>query len=177
MLNRAVAIALGLTSCVSDSGDRLVVLCMPDEPRDALDEFILGWKNDHPAWVEGNIGPAGQRALNLLLGDKTWAEVREDLWHKRPGGNQSVGYRFEVGGPWSKPDETLKEAEQFHPNVADRDHMEIETTFTDRAGEGCGSLHIRFTKIKAPDTGWCAYRIDNPNLGEVVRLIASCAER
>jgi hypothetical protein len=143
-----------------------------DEPRDALDALIQAWETDDRLSLEASLGPSAGSALEQLLRGRTWAAMRSELWAGRSDRNVEVGYRFDAAGRWSEPDETLEER---GPRRLERncDNPGITTLFTNSSGGACGKLLLKFSMSWRE--GVPQYLADNENLGDVLKLIASCA--
>jgi hypothetical protein len=177
-LDDSIALSLSLTSYVSDSRPlvRSIRCTRAPEPRDALDQVILGWQRDHRAWLEGALSPSGKSALKKLLEQRSWSEMRTDIWHAGAAGGIAVGYRFNVPGPWSEPVETLDDESASETPVitVKGPQFEIDTTFTDRSGRPCGSKRIRFLEDKV-GVERRSYYIDDTNVFDFFKLISACA--
>jgi len=88
----------------------------------------------------------------------------------------AVGYRFEVEGQWSEPEETLKQPERYeNPRLASG-KFSLNTQFTDRAGKDCGRYKVDFVTVRDPRI-LDDYRIDNTDIEALLRTIGSCAGR
>src|SRR5580700_9273428 len=174
-LDKAVALALGLTSYVSplrsfhlcstnDSGatsesrapcvapSREVpmhnIRCdRGDEPRDALDRLILAWVTNDPESLEVGLGPRAKAALDQLLQGPTWTAMRADFLPSTPGKSVAMGYRFAALGRWSEPDETLQDTRG--PGTLEGDYVNpvIETQLVNGSGADCGSLPVNFVQL------------------------------
>ena len=148
-----------------------------EEPRDALDQLILAWETNNRVYLEASLGPRARSALDRLLTGKSWATMRAELWLSESGRSLAIGYRFAIAGPWSEPEETLEEERGRGHRDEQPVNPEIETLFTTSSGVHCGGLPVAF--FETPRTQWSwgpvKYSIDNPNLVDLLRLIASCA--
>jgi hypothetical protein len=178
-LDSAAALSLNLTSYVSESSPPVLVFhCRrADEPRDVLDQLILGWERHDREWFEGSLGPTARAALNSMLKEKTWNEMRTELWLGKSGGPVAVGYRFEISGRWSEPEEMLDKAKSSvtFPNL---ETPEIPVQFKNISGGDCGKISVKFLKRpKSVDSGYRKYFVDNSNLQELLGVIASCATK
>ena len=176
-LDSSIALSLSITSYVSDS--RLLLRSIRctrgPEPRDALDQLILAWERNDRLWLEASLGPRASAALNLLLKGRTWADLRAELWHGRSPGGVAVGYRFDIPGRWSAPQETLDE-EGSSGAVALPDNPDLETRFKNGSGGDCGRRRVKFLKTPmGAGPGYLMYVVDNFDLGDLLRLIGSCA--
>jgi hypothetical protein len=184
-LDHSVALALGLTSYVTESSEG-PFQCRLQEPRDGLDRLILGWKQNNRQTIENNLGPNARAALKLLLDGRDLEAMRAELWVGKSGGG-SVGYRFGIPGRWSEPEETL-ELEKAYPTVTIREllHAELATHFKNRSGDDCGSQRVAFLKTVEVNRQYVVgkrqylvdplqYLVDNSDLEELLRLIATCA--
>jgi hypothetical protein len=177
-LDNATAVAFGITSYISRPlGPTSILDCRPAEPRDGLDQMILAWRNDDQVRFEASLGPAASAALKSLLAGRTWADFRAYLWHPRSSARPALGYRFRTQGAWSEPEETLDERlqqERQYPTL--EANPKLDTLFKGGSGRDCGVYRIEFrgvpiVNMPAPPL---KYLVDNPNLGDLLRLIASC---
>jgi hypothetical protein len=98
-LDQSAALSLDLTSYVSSVREPLPTLhcSRSGEPRDALDQLILGWERNDRGWLEASLGPAARAALKSLLMGRTWSMMRAALWRGKSDG-VAVGYRFDTAG-------------------------------------------------------------------------------
>jgi hypothetical protein len=178
-LDQSAALSLDLTSYVSRVREPLPTLrcSRGGEPRDALDQLILGWERNDRGWLEASLGPAARGALGSLLAGRTWSVMRAALWRGKSDG-VAVGYRFDTPGRWAEPDETL-EQERVYENIAlSPGGPALETRFKDSSGADCGKSLVKFAN--APITrgsGYPSYLVDNSNLGDLLALIGQCAEQ
>lgn len=146
-IDSALAVALGLTSYVSDFSGMVSHAqgCQVFEPRDALDNLVLDC-------LQAGIRPGKRR------------------------GAVAVGYRFEIAGPWSPPRDRPEGTDAgivVHMGPGELLlRPEIDTIFKDSAGNDCGKHHIRF--FTTPSF-FHLYLVDDPDLPGLVRLISSCA--
>jgi len=170
-LDHSVALSLGITSYVTEFTEG-PFQCRLQEPRDGLDRLILGWKQNDRETIENNLGPNARAALKLLLDGRDWDTMRAELGAGKSAGD-SVGYRFDIPGRWSEPEETL-EPEKTYPTEAIREllHAELPTHFKNRSGDDCGSHRVTFLRT---DEEYPHYLVDDSDLGELLRLIATCA--
>jgi hypothetical protein len=174
-LETPIAVALGLTSYVSGSwGLGRVFRCRAQQPRDALNLLIVAWQNNDRHWLEASLGPEARSALDALLKNRTWQEASASLWRTGSCGGGAIGYRFPGSGEWSDPEETPQDVPAHRPDGA-VDSFTVETRFTNHAGETCGRFSVRFLHA-ARGTGPAGlkYRVDNPDLGDLLRIIAAC---
>jgi hypothetical protein len=173
-IDQAIALSLGLTSYVVQSQPPLpIIRCTGLQPRDALDQLILGWERDDRSWMEASLGPASMSALTALLNGRSWTEFRSEFWPAKSESSVSVGYRFVVPSAWSEPEMSLEFARigQIVPEPPT-----LETHFTNRAGGGCGSAAITFARTQTPPSPvTSAFQVNQPDIGGLLRLIGSCA--
>jgi len=178
-LDNATALAFGITSYISRPlGPPNTLYCRPAEPRDGLDQMILAWLNDDQVRLEASLGQTASTALKSLLAGRTWADFRADFRHTRSAARPALGYRFRVPGAWSEPEETLDERlqqERQYPTL--EANPKLDTLFKDGSGRDCGVYRIEFrgapiVNMPAPPL---RYLVDNADLGDLLRLIASCA--
>jgi len=177
-LDQAVALSLGLTSYVSRLTPPIArLLCRAEEPRDTLDQVILAWERNDREKLEQRLGPNASAALSTLLRGRTWADMRAQLWPVKSGEAVAVGYRFETTGRWSEPEETLDDQLQRQREFLDAlnpVNPELETRFKNAAGDDCGRHLVDFRDaLRGPSR--LTYLVDNPDLGDLLRLIAACA--
>ena len=181
-LDEAMALALDITSYVDNRREAgAEFFCRRAEPRDALNQLIAAWLKNDRQGIESSLGPKARAALKSSLRSKTWPIMRAELWNKAKG-DSAVGYRFEVSGRWSEPEETLSEIAETDP-TQDRQGPKIETIFKSGSGADCGRHTIGFVGITTatvvgvapsyPDT----YRIDNSDILDLLRQISSCAAK
>ena len=174
-LDRAVALSLAITSYVSGSlvPVRILHCSRGEEPRDALDQLILAWERNDRPWLEASLGPSAKAALSSLLESKAWGSLRNKLWRGTSDHRVGVGYRFETSGPWAEPEETLEwEKSQDAPSGT---AFQFDARLKNRFGTDCGRQRVRFLKAPAGNGGTLGYLVDNVDLGELLRSIASCA--
>ncbi len=172
-VDQAVALSLGLTSYItSDPGPQSDDLCKRLEPRDALNGLLYSLIQDDPALFEASLGTNSKRVLDRLLQDKSWEAFRRELWNDSRGSEGAMGYRFDVPGRWSVPQETLEEKVEYSPgSLGAAKTIVIDTRFTNRVGNDCGRQMIEFRLV---DRGRPTYEIDNADIEPVLRTIASC---
>ena len=167
-LDEAVALSLSLTSYLSaprepELGDPpqgvrfRTIRCTTgsEEPRDALDLLIRAWASNDRPLLEACLGPAARTALNSSQPSIVWRR-----W--RAGVGIAVGYRFEVPGRWSEPDETLEE---------------LETQFSNNSGAGCATHKVTFRKVLENTDSSPMYVVDNDDIAGILRSISACAEQ
>ena len=180
-LDSAIALSLALTSYVSNSRlpIRNISCTRGPEPRDAVDQLILGWERNDRSWLERSLGPRARTALKALLQGKTWAAMRSELWSAKPDDRVAVGYRFNIPGHWSEPAHTLEQqpASRDNTRISLKDEFNIDTVLTDSSGTDCGTRPVALLKSRTSAVGREKYLIDNSNLGDLLRLISSCAAR
>ena len=175
-VDSSIAVSLGLTSYVSSVTEPVkgsFTGFRPQEPREALDNAILAWERNDHEWLEKNIGSRAKAALISMLKGRNWSEVRAELWPGASSGDVAIGYRLDVPGRWSQPymAESLREAwgevdlQRVPANPA------IRTLFTDGKGRACGERVVEFSQ----DGGPTKYLVDDPKLGDLLRLIGECA--
>ncbi len=175
----AIALSFGLTSYVSDSLPRIrsFSCARGPEPRDPLNQLILGWETNDRRWLQASLGPSARAALNSLLAGRTWGEMRADLWRDKSGSGVAVGYRFEVPGRWSEPDHTLEEETgDVAAPIMEGPHFDLDTQFTNRSGGDCGRHSVKFIETPAGvGPGHLMYLVDNSDIGDLLSLISACA--
>lgn len=197
-LDQSVALSLGLTSYVSafrkrderqcrDGSLGTVVMSskpcksapneMPvrtirchrfGEPRDALDQLILACETKNDLLRERSLGPHGKSALRQLLPRKTWpVQAHSD-------DSQAVGYRFEVRGRWSEPEENLVQDRPEGNLAGSYVDPQIDVSFTNRVGVTCGQMRVRFSSTSGVESSG-DYFVDSPDLVKLQELIVACA--
>lgn len=174
-LDDSAALSLGLTSYVSQTRIPIGFRCRPSQPRDTLDEWILAWGKDDRQSFEANLGPGAKEALASLLRGRTWLDMRNDMWPGKLRESFAVGYKLQVEGPWSEPEETLE-----HDGLDDRpatrpSRVDIDTLLTTASGETCGTIRIKFVNTGPAASG--PYLIDNRDIAQLMHLTALCAQR
>lgn len=170
-LDHATATSLGLTSYISSSeepverGDCRGVI----DPGDMLDQLIQAWERNDQVWVERSLGPNAKSALASWAEDRTWAQVRAELWPGKAEDRPSVGYRFTTPGWWLPSHEpvTVNDRSPVNPDII--------TTFADHSGHECGQYRLTFLK-RTDRNQLPAYFVDNSDVSGLLRLIASCAK-
>jgi hypothetical protein len=183
-VDRSLALSLGLTSYVSGFSERYFVAGVRafrsfrnPEPRDALDQFIRAWERDDRSLLEGTLGPNATTALESLLRGRSWADLRNELWRAKVDDGVAVGYRFETSEPWSEPEVTLEGIfDPYRERLRYPVDPEPSTRFTSASGSDCGNERVKFRQT--PRSGRfepVMYLINNTDLGELLRLIGSCA--
>ncbi len=106
---------------------RIIHCSRYEEPRDVLDQLILAWeRNDRPL-LEASLAPGARAALNSLLAGTTWVGLRGELWPDRSGGGVALGYRFDISGRWSEPEETLEEDRAYGDAALSSANPDLDT--------------------------------------------------
>lgn len=182
-LDRALAIAFGLTAYVSAARLYPYSPMPPEEPRHALDRLILAWMQNHRSQMEEVLGPKARLDLDSLLANQSWSALRIRVWGGPPEPDVAIGFRFEGSGDWSKPEETLDQGlhdrrffktwDQFPPDA------DLSTQFVDRAGNDCGGRReIRFVRVPGrPGNSPFKYVVDEVDLEGLLRAVSGCALR
>lgn len=180
-LDNAVALSLGLRSYVSASREPGVIVCRRGEPGDALDQLILAWsRNDRPQF-EAKLGPNARAGLRSLLKGTSWAGLRSKFLSGMSRGNFAVGFRFDIQGPWSEPEETLAPKTNFDASLLNSARLTLHTLFTSRSGVSCGQYQVKFlgrtdgTVIGSGPSTPNTYLVDNSDLAGLLSLIGTCA--
>ena len=201
-LDESVALSLGLTSYVSTFrkltehqckvGDSDAVSlssrpCKPtsseipirdircdrsEEPRDALNQLILGVETGDRLLIGWSLGPQAKSALRQLP-KKTMRATRLRSGSDSP----AVGYRFAVAGRWSEPDENLVQDRPQGDLGGNYINPELEASFTNRAGGSCGHARIRFssTPVVPIPNGPRDYAVEYEDLAGLMNVISACA--
>lgn len=177
-LDTAFAIALGLTSYVSDLREDIGGACRPDEPREALDRLLIALKEGQRSQIESVLGANARAKFKDFIKGRDWREVRREIWPRQAGAVVGVGYRFQLAGTWADPDESLREGGRWQRGDAERLTSELEITidtlFHDGSGKPFGRRPVRFAKASAEDP-FDKYHVNNEDLGELILTIAACA--
>ncbi len=176
-LDDAVALSLGLTSFVSaKAGTSVSVGCRVEQPRDALDQLIQSLERCDLEGVQKVLGPQARHSLSQALETRSWETLCRKVWGLQPGVGYAVGYRFEIQGPWSEPEETLEQPrEEYRGPLLTADTFSIDTHFTDSKGKDCTRHNFDFRTLKAPlGLVQDIYRIDNTDIEGLVHSIAAC---
>lgn len=174
-IDEGVAASLQLTSYVSSSRapSRAFNCRREQEPKDALDLFIISWERNDRRWLEASLGPRAREVLSHT----NWDALRAEFAPKAGGSIVSLGYRFDVSGRWSEPDDLhIEDAPEGTKRAGDR--PVIRTSFRDVAGKECGTLEIRFLEVPGAvrqGPAFLNYLIDEDDLTPILRLISSCA--
>jgi hypothetical protein len=174
----ALALSLGLTSYVSGwGGSPLSLGCRRELPRDALDGLVVSLALGDLVGLQRTLGPEAREALDRGLQTRSWEIIRQQMWRPRPGRHDAVGYRLEIQGPWSEPEETLEQPrEEYHGPLLAAERFSLETQFTDSAGKDCARYKVDFLSVKAPPSLiQDIYRINNADIEDLLRFIGRCA--
>jgi hypothetical protein len=174
-LDDALALSLGLTSYVSGMGyPSPSLVCGRDLPRDALDKLVVSLEHGDLAKLQETLGPEARNALDQALHARSWETIRQEIWRPRPGVDHAVGYRFEIQGPWSEPEETLEQPVGYQNPPLAAGKFSLNTQFTDSAGKDCGRYKVDFVTVRDPRI-LDDYRIDNTDIEDLLRSIGRCA--
>ena len=173
----SIALSLGITSYVSSNRGpmNLVFLCRAQEPRDTMDQFILGWEKGDPKLFEGTLGPNSRGFLTSLAANKTWEQLRREYLGPQSGGKIAVGYQFEIPGRWSEPEETLEEKRTDFPYNYQNPHL--RTLFKTGSGRDCGQFEVTFLRVRKAGGESLNYAVDQPDLEDLLRVISTCARQ
>jgi hypothetical protein len=134
-LDGAIAVALGMTSYLSiaHSSARIVVACLGQQPRDALDQMIVAWERGDRLWFETSLGETAARAV-AVKDDDEWQAFRRTFWQDDP--IAAVGYKFQVPANLSEPSIPI----QAHvPDVNPFFRPRFDTISDEERGNGCPS--------------------------------------
>lgn len=176
-LDIAMALALSLTSYVSNFAERaLAPACRPQEPKDGLDRLIASLEEDDRTELESSLGSEARQALNRALELRTWNRFRRQIWRGPSKGQSGVGYRFDIKGAWSEPEETLDDTPTDYGDAPlTSDSVILETQFKNSVGKDCGKRRIQFRRVEVvPHVG--RYSVDSSDIEDLLRLIGACAE-
>ena len=176
-LNELIAVSLGLTSYVVSSKPLgYSVTCgTSTEPRNALNLFILAWEKRSRAWLEASLGPSGRAALAGLVKKGSRYGVLAPNSSAGTISDVAIGYRFMISDRWAEPALRLRDNQISGTVVSSGLNPEIETVFTNRSGDVCGSYRLKFTNTTG--TGPLAYVIENTDLEPLFRTLEECATR
>ncbi len=179
-LDRAIALSLDLTSFVSaPAAPRthfevgMHFMCRSSEPRDALDRLIRAFERNDDSLFEAGLGPEAKTALESLLKQKTWSQMRAVLLQGKFAGDFAMGYQFEPSGRWSEPDASLQ---RNRPGHSSPESATLATQLKTRSGADCGSYKVDFELSSAPRQFpfHTAYLVNNSDLGGLIQVIAAC---
>jgi hypothetical protein len=172
-LDRAIALSLGLTSYVSSGREAgQMIICRRKEPKDALDEFLLALVRGDRSELESSLGPEARTALDRLLEGKSWEAVYQELWPALPRGQSGVGYRFDIRGRWSEPEETLEQNRDDGDDPLTEPEVALDSQFTTSTGKNCAKYLGGFKKVS--QFGRARYLVDNTNLKDLISSIGVC---
>jgi hypothetical protein len=171
--DRAMAIALNLTSYADSARPPVRYACEERDPRYVLDQLILAWERSDEKSLRTALGPRATVALESLKKRLTWDE-RSKHWFAPSVGQTAVGFRLDIPGRWSEPDERIKERSREVPRGNFRTDYEIMTHFTTAKGADCGAFQVKFHGI-VPGPQGPSFLIDNGDIDNLLRLISSCA--
>ena len=179
-LDTAIAIALGLTSYVSDLRDTIGGGdCRPEEPRESMDRFLMALKDGQRPEIESALGATARARFKDFIKSRDWREVRRAIWPRQADAVVGVGYRFQLDGRWADPDESLTEVKGWQMGDAVRLAKEpeflVETLFHDSSGKPCGRRSVKFARRGSGDERYNTYLVNNEDLGELILTIAACA--
>ncbi len=138
--------------------------------------MILYWEQNDPARFEANLGPRAKAALTALLEGKSWEAMRREMWPGGRDGQASAGYKFDIPGRWSEPEETLVEKAANSTAAIRSQSFMLKTVFKDRFGTDCATHAISFVEVDTPDRR-DKYLVDSSDLGDLLQSISSCAAR
>jgi hypothetical protein len=178
-IDDSIALALNITSYVSETRQPVPrVHCgRPQEPRDALDNFILGWERNDRTFFESALGPNGREGLRRVLAGRTWAAMRGSLYLGKSLERASVGYKFQPSGAWSQPEETLLEETERGPQSSASVEHTLDTTFVGRSGIICGHRNTTIIEqvIGNHEIPSHKFFVDDSHIDELLKLISTCA--
>lgn len=172
-LDRAIALSLGLTSYLSTGRESTQLFtCRRQEPKDALDDFVLALERGDQSGLESDLGSDARTVLNRLLDGKPWTVVYQEIWHTSPGGQRAVGYLFDIPGRWSQPEETLEDNRDYANAPLTSAEVVLATQFTTSTGKDCAKHMVRFRRVS--QFGRARYLVDSPDMKELIASISSC---
>lgn len=177
-LDESMALSLGLTSYLSSWRDlpcppnepecRVPVRmfrCDPAQPREALDRLILAFEHGNLPLLEATLGPRAEASFDRLIAPKKFP---------RHLGVSAVGYRFNIEGQWSEPEETLEEGRASTTLPGSYTRFSLETDFMVTASRRCAEMQVDFVAT-GTGGGDRSYLVDNPDVGKLLETIADCA--
>lgn len=178
-IDRAIALSLGITSYISLS--RVVTLNLfchrSMEPRDALDQLILGWGRGDLTQFESSLGPRAKSIFEGWKGGRDWSAFRTEFGLGAPDLNSAVGYRLLVRGRWAEPEETLEQNRELGDSLplSEQGDFEVIARFLDADGKVCGTRPVRFVRSTIGNKSLAAsYKIDNTDLKLLLGQLNSC---
>ena len=159
-LDRLIALSLSLTSYISEShsppalrmADGRSFFCRPQEPRDALDQFLFAWITNNVDLLEASLGRRADETLKAIRNHGEWMKFRNELSPHGLGG-AAIGYSFKIAGRWSLPEEALEATADSNIANLEGDAFSLDTDFTDRNGKECGRYTVRFLNTATRGTG------------------------
>jgi hypothetical protein len=165
-LTNAIAVALHLTTYV----DRAVeppygYSCRGSEPRDALASLIFALESGDRELLNKTLGPVA--AFPASRGADWWPDARP--LNRDPAKPLSMGFRFNVRGTWSLPEDFLEE--RTGPNSGSDPTAVIETHFSGPSGRSCGTMQIEFA-LAGERPG--QYVVNSAGIVDLFKIIASC---
>jgi hypothetical protein len=130
--------------------------------------------------METELGPHARSSLGSLLAKQSWADLEDQMWHGAAGSGAAIGFRFEIPGDWSKPEETLDQGLQDRRRYVNLDEFPAEpklvTQFVDKVGNNCVKREIRFVLAPAVPKGTgFRYFVDDSDIEGLLRTISGCA--
>jgi hypothetical protein len=173
--DRAMAIALNLTSYADSARTPLRYACEEPEPRYVLDHFILAWERNDEKSLREALGASATAAMKSLQAGLTWDEMRRKHWLAPSVGVTAVGYRLEIPGRWSEPGEKIENRSTQVPKSTFTANHEIMTRFTTARGADCGAMEIKFHGTMHGGWGGPDFLIDNDDIDHLLRIVSSCA--
>jgi hypothetical protein len=174
-LDDAFALALDLTDYVSTSVPPIkVIRCRAPQPRDVLRQFTVAWERGEQELLMASLGPRAERAVEVLQQGRDWEKLGAVISTEANDRLSAVGFRFQIPDIWSTPEAELEPSLPPSPT-----HFDLRTVFTDRDGNRCGSMQIKFVRVpgRMGISDQMDYLIDNEDLREVLSTIAACAAR
>jgi hypothetical protein len=140
--------------------------------------LILAWVKDDRRWFEASLGPRAKTAMNALLKRKSWSKMRAEYWKGIASRGVAMGYRFHTTSRWGEPRETLDSNTKNGPLDFDAARPIIATTFQTGSGVSCGDHSVQFfVVLPASRLTPLPFLVDNPDLGDLLRIITDCASR
>ena len=176
-LDEALAISFGLTSYVSSTRAPLKVFnCRrTEDPRDAMDRLLLGLLRGDLALVDAAVTERTAALVNPMVRDRTLIAFGGQSGNGSTGAHLALGYRFEVAGPWGKPDELLTDAGATEASLLDSDVVELGVVLTKDSGTPCSRQRVRFVRDDDRNGMARGYLIDEPKPQGLLQAISSCA--
>jgi hypothetical protein len=174
-IDGAISLSLGLTSFVSSTSQLpadLPLMCRDQQPRDAVDRFLLACIKGDQAALAKSLGPAATAALGAPESKAAWLELLS-VTTRHPNGPIVIGYSLSVDGAWSAPLEDLEP-----PQPADTSRYDLRNplgiVLRNASGADCGSSRVSLARAAELRFRSLVYVVDDSNLAGLFRVVATC---